>query len=70
MEIKKVEKLVATLYDKEEYVIHIRNLKQALDHALGLKINNCAEEKIGKLYKWLFKFLRLYNEIDDCVKNS
>ena len=30
MKIEKVEKLVANLYDKTEYVIHIRNLKVAL----------------------------------------
>ena len=35
--IEKVEKLVANLHDKSEYVIHIRNLKQALNHALFLK---------------------------------
>ena len=33
----KVEKLVANLHDKSEYVIHIKNLKQALNHALFLK---------------------------------
>ena len=32
-----VEKLVANLHDKTEYVIHIRNLKQALNHGLVLK---------------------------------
>ena len=32
MKIEKVEKLVATLHDKTEHVIHIRNLKQALNH--------------------------------------
>ena len=37
MRIKKVEKLVANLYDKTEYVIHIRNLKQVLSHKLVLK---------------------------------
>ena len=37
MKIRKVEKLVANLHDKTEYVIHIRNLKQALNHGLGLK---------------------------------
>ena len=37
MNIQKVEKLVANLYDKTEYVIHIRNLKQALNHGLVLK---------------------------------
>ena len=37
MEIEKVKKLVADLYDKSEYVIHIKNLKQALNHGLALK---------------------------------
>ena len=32
MKIEKVEKLVANLHDKTEYVIHIKNLKQALNH--------------------------------------
>ena len=32
MKIVKVEKLVANLNDKTEYVIHKRNLKQALNH--------------------------------------
>ena len=32
MKIEKVEKLVANLHDKTEYVIQIRNLKQALNH--------------------------------------
>ena len=34
MKIEKVEKHVANLQDKTEYVIHIRNLKQALNHGL------------------------------------
>ena len=34
MKIEKVEKLVANLHHKTEYVIHIRNLKQALNHGL------------------------------------
>ena len=37
MKIEKVEKLVANLHDKTEYVIHIRNLKQALNHGLVLE---------------------------------
>ena len=32
--IKKVEKLITNLHDKTEYVIQIRNLKQALNHGL------------------------------------
>ena len=34
MKIEKAEKLVANLHDKTEYVIDIRNLKQALNHIL------------------------------------
>ena len=35
--IEKVEKLVTNLHEKTEYVIHIRKLKQALNHRLVLK---------------------------------
>ena len=37
MKIEKVEKLVVNLYDKTEYVINIRNLKQGLNHGLFFK---------------------------------
>ena len=37
MKIERVEKLVANLHDKTEYVIHIRNLKQKLKHGLVFK---------------------------------
>ena len=37
MKIEKVEEPVGNLYDKTEYVMHIRNLKQALNHGLVLK---------------------------------
>ena len=37
MKIEKVENLIANLHDKTEYLIHIRNLKQALNHKLILK---------------------------------
>ena len=37
MKIEKVKKLIADLHDKTENVIHIRNLKQALNHRLVLK---------------------------------
>ena len=35
--IGKCNKLVCTLQDKENYVVHIRALKQALNHGLILK---------------------------------
>ena len=37
MKVEKVKNLLANLHDKTEYVIHIRNLKQALNHVLVLK---------------------------------
>ena len=37
MKNEKSKKLVAILYDKTENVIHIKNLKQALNHGLVLK---------------------------------
>ena len=36
MKIEKVQRLLAKLHGKKEYVIHIRNLKQALNHGLHL----------------------------------
>ena len=37
MNTEKVEKLVAELHDKEEYIIHMKNLKQALNRKLILE---------------------------------
>ena len=37
MKIDKCKKLVCNLYDKKSYVVHIRSLKQALNHGLILK---------------------------------
>ena len=37
IKIEKIEKLAANLHDKADYVIHIRNLKQALNHGSVLK---------------------------------
>ena len=53
MKIEKVKKFVANLQDKTKYVIHIRNLKQALNHGLVLK-------KVHRMFKfnqnpWLIK---------------
>ena len=49
MKIEKVEMLVANLHDKIEYVIHIRNLKQALNYGLVLK----------KFIEWLILIKKL-----------
>ena len=50
IKIEKVEKLVVNLPSKREYIIHIRNLKQALNHALFLK-------KVYRVIKCMVKTL-------------
>ena len=37
IKIENVEKFAANLHDKTEYVVYIRNLKQALNHGLVFK---------------------------------
>ena len=37
MKTEQVKKLLANLHDKMEYAVHIRNLKQTLNHELILK---------------------------------
>ena len=67
MKIEKVEKLVANLHDKTEYVIHIRNLKQALNHGLILK-------KVHRVIKfnqkdWLKPYIAMNTELRQKAKN-
>ena len=50
MKIEKLEKLVANLHNKAEYVIHIRNLKWALYYGLVLK-------KVHRITKFNLKAL-------------
>ena len=38
MKTEKLENLIITLYDKTEYVIHIRNFRPALNNGLVFKI--------------------------------
>ena len=46
MKVNGVEKLIPNLYYKRKYIIHIRALKQALDHRLILeKIHRCIKFK-------------------------
>ena len=66
MKLGKVEIFVANLFDKTEYVIHIRNLKQALSHGLNLK-------KVHRLIKfnqkaWLKPYIGMNTELRQKVK--
>ena len=64
----KVEKLAATLRDKTEYLIHWRNLKQALNYEL-------ASKKVYKLIKfnqnaWLKPYIHLNTYLTKYAKND
>ena len=61
MKIQKVEKLVANLNDKTDYVIGIGNLKQALNHGLVFK-------KLHKVIKfnqnaWINPYIDINNDL-------
>ena len=61
MTINKCKKFVCNLYDKNNYVIHLRSLKQALDHGLILK-------KVHRVIKfnqeaWLTKYIDKNTEL-------
>ena len=68
MKIEKVEKLVANLHDKTEYVIHIRSLKHALNHELVLK-------KLHRIVKfkqkfWLKSYIDMNTDLRKKTKND
>ena len=68
IKIEKVEKLVTNLHDETEYVIHIRNLKQALNHGLILK-------KFHRMIKfnqkaWLKPYIDMNTKLKQKAKNN
>ena len=55
MKIEIIEKFLANLHDKAEYVIHIRNLKQASNHKLALKkVNRIIKSNEKSLVKIIY----------------
>ena len=50
--MEKVEKLAANLNDKTEYAMHLRNLKQSLNHGLVLK----------KVQKFIYIYRKIYRK--------
>ena len=59
--VEKVEKLICRIEDKEEYVIHIRALKQALNH--GLKLKEVYGVIQFKQKAWLKPYIDMNTEI-------
>ena len=68
MKINKCNKLLCNLYDKNNYIVHIRALKQALKHGLKLK-------KVHKVIQfnqkaWLKKYFYMKNKLRKKAKNE
>ena len=68
MKINKCSKLVCNRYDKNNYVVHITSLKQALDHGLMLK-------KVHRVIQfnqeaWLKEYIDMNTELGKQAKND
>ena len=68
LKFAKVDNLVANLHDKTEYVIHVRNLKQTLNHGLVLK-------KLHRIIKfnqnaWLKPYVDINTNLKKKQKNG
>ena len=68
MELGKIKKLVTSLHYKNEYVIHIINLKQALNHRLILK----NVHGVTKFYQkvWLEPYSKMNTDLIKIAKND
>ena len=68
IKINGVEKLVPNLYNKEKYVVHVKALKQALDHGLVLKkIHRVIEFKQSA---WMKKYIDFNTRLRTAAKNN
>ena len=68
MKIDKCNKLACNLYDKKNYVVHIRSLKQPLNHGLVLK-------KVPRVIQfnqeaWLITYIDTNTELRKQAKND
>ena len=68
MKIDKCEKLVCNLRNKKKYVVHVRSLKQALNHGLKLK-------KVRRIIEfnqesWLKPYIDMNTELRKIEKND
>ena len=68
MKIGKCNKLVCSLYDKKDYVVHIRSLKQALNHGIILKKVHRVTQFNQKA--WLKAYIDVNAELRKQAKND
>ena len=68
MKINQCDKLLCNLYDKNNYVVHVRSLNQILDHELILK-------KVYKVIQfnqeaWLKEYIEINTRLRTEAKNN
>ena len=68
MKINGVEKLVPNLYYKRKYIVHIKSLKQAIDHGLVLKKIHRAIE--FKQSAWMREYIDFNTRLRAAAKND
>ena len=68
MEVNKVNKLVANVHDKNNYVILAYALKQALNH--GLVLNKVHEVISFRLEAWLKSYIEMNTALRTQAKND
>ena len=68
MKIDRCRKLVCNLYDKKSYVVHIRSLKQALNHGLILRKVHRVIQFNQEL--WLIPYIDMNTELRKQAKND
>ena len=67
MKIEKVAKLVPNLYEKTEYVIQIKNLRQALNHGLVKKLHRIVN---FNQKAWLKSYIFISTELRKKAKSN
>ena len=67
MKIEKVAKPVPNLYEKTEYVIQIKNLRQALNHGLVKKLHRIVN---FNQKAWLKLYIFISTELRKKAKNN
>ena len=68
--MKKIEKCTANLQGETEYMVHMKNLKQALSHGLFLK--NVHKVKLIKIvqYAWLKLYICMNTDLTKKANND
>ena len=68
--LKKIEKCTANLQGETEYMVHMKNLKQALSHGLFLK--NVHKVKLIKIvqYAWLKLYICMNTDLTKIANND